>query len=229
MAVRAIESLVSWLEQALDIDGMLRTWLLVEPAVRAAQAPALVFLHGLDDPAMSDQARGHYRIFAEHARALDFIAAFPRGSLGALPSQPGSLGWEPAGEDANRTFLHRLAEVLVRDLDADPARLVLAGFSNGAFFVAKELARGAETPFAAFLLSAGGAPTGGRVGPRRSRVHVEVGHQDTHQRDAVRELVEQLRSAGWLDGRDLRAVEHPGGHVLEVRDFEDVWRFLTSR
>lgn len=223
---------VSWTEETLSVDGTPRTWLLVEPAGAAKLAPAVVFLHGLDDPTISNQSRSQYRFIAAKALSLGFIAAFPRGSIGALPGQPGSLGWGPAAEEVNARFIHQLADVLVRDYHADPTRLILAGFSNGAFFAAKELLR--ETPFTAFFLSAGGEPPGGEpiicpITTRRPRVYVEIGLEDAYQLAPVHCLLEHLRSSGWVEGETLRSVEHPGGHMFYAGDFDDVWTFLTRR
>jgi poly(3-hydroxybutyrate) depolymerase len=216
---------VIWTKQTLFVDGMPRRWLFVKPTGAGRLVPAVVFLHGLDDLNISDQTRGQYQCIAANARKLGFIAALPRGSVGALPAQPASVGWGPVAEDENVRFIRQLAGTLVHDHDADPARLILAGFSNGAFLAAKELLR--DTPFTAFFLSAGGEPAACAISGRRPQAYIEIGTEDAHQLPLVRRLLEHLRSSGWIEGQTLQTVEHPGGHMLYATDFANIWSFLT--
>jgi|SRR6185369_658574 len=219
---------MSLTEQFLQVRGIARAWLLVEPNGNARPAPAVVFLHGLDDPSISEQTRRQYQFIAERARSLGFIAAFPRGLLGALPAQSASLGWVPVAEDENEDFICKLADVLVCDHNADATRLVLAGFSNGALLVAKVLLK--ATPFTSFFLSAGGELELAACPKthRRPPVYVQIGLEDPYHLTPVRRMLDRLRSFGWFDGQTLLTVEHPGGHAFYEGDFDKAWKFLTS-
>lgn len=217
-----------WSEQMLEVGGLERRWLLVRPETEAKVLPVLVFLHGLDEETISKQTADQYTFLAQQARSLGFIAAYPRGLRGALPAQAGSLGWQPVGEDANRRFLLRLIEVLVSKHGADRARIVLGGFSNGAFFVAKELLCERDTPFSAFFVSAGGNAAAECTPHRRVPVYVEIGLNDTYQLAGARAFTAKLEQFGWLPGRDILVVEHPGGHAFYGQRFDDIWRFLAG-
>lgn len=217
---------VHWITKTLTVGAERRTWFLALPIRGRGPRPALIFLHGLDQPAISAQAAGQYRFLSDHARALGFVAAFPRGSLGALPRFPALLGWGPAGEDANAAFVHRLADTLVRNYQADSSKIVLAGFSNGAFFAANELLR--ESPFRALFLSAGGSLPATPALTSRPRVYVEAGLEDAFELSTVRTLVGDLERNGWSKGKDLRVAFHPGGHNLYAMDFDAIWSFLIA-
>jgi polyhydroxybutyrate depolymerase len=105
--------------------------------VQRAPAPTVIVLHGATATAeRTAQASG----FAEAAAAQGFVSVFPQGINRQW--NDGREGHTSAVDDVG--FLRRLVDELVRRGVADPARIYLAGISNGGMMTFRMLCDSAE-------------------------------------------------------------------------------------
>lgn len=132
-------------------DGMRSV--IVTPAAQLS-APTLIVLHGAT---ISAELTANWSGFAEAAKAHNFAAVFPEGI---------SRLWNDArGDNLSASddvgFLKKLNDELVRRRVADPARIFIAGISNGGMMAlrmlceAPELYAGAATVIANMPAEAG--------------------------------------------------------------------------
>ena len=222
----AASSRVSAVEESLLVEGATRTFSVLDHRKDRDRDGVLVFLHGLDAATVSDQARGHYALFRAAAERLHVMAVFPRGSRGTLANQPELLGWYPEGIPANRAFFASLVDHLVAHHGVDRRRIVLVGFSSGAFFAARELQESA-LPIGGYYLIAGGEPSASPfacAAPKPSVV-VEVGRDDEFQYAKAMALVERLEGCASLR---LRVIRHERGHELIGLGLDENLRFLLE-
>src|SRR5260221_7490597 len=116
---------------ALEHGGRARTWIAYLPA-RAATHPALVIvLHG--SMGTGERARvGFGYDFDLLADQNGFIAVYPQGYEGHWNDCKLKGPYAARRENIDDVgFLHALVDRLVKDHDADPARVYVAGISNG--------------------------------------------------------------------------------------------------
>ena len=144
----------------LDVGGRARTThLFVPPTPPAGLRPAVIALHG---------GGGRGDRFDRSTAGTLTAAAARRGWLVAFPEGV-AKGWNdgrPPATDRDReradvddvAFLRALAADLAAHHGADPARLYVAGLSNGGF-MAQRLALDAPNTFAAFAAVAANLPT----------------------------------------------------------------------
>jgi polyhydroxybutyrate depolymerase len=105
--------------------------------VQRTPAPTVIVLHGATATAEhTAQSSG----FAEAAAAQGFASVFPQGINRQW--NDGREGRTSAVDDVD--FLYRLVEELIRRGVADPARLYLAGISNGGMMTFRMLCESAE-------------------------------------------------------------------------------------
>ncbi|MDR3640042.1 MAG: PHB depolymerase family esterase [Humidesulfovibrio sp.] len=128
----------------LRYDGLERRALLTLPksaALKQGQAgprlPLIVFLHGAGSSAAQAMRQTG---LAERAAAAGFLAVFPEG-LGPEGEQTWNA-WMCCGYARDQRvddvgFLSALIGRLCADYDADPKRVYLAGFSNGAMLASR--------------------------------------------------------------------------------------------
>lgn len=123
----------------LRVDGGDRTYALhVPPALpRGARVPLVIILHGYGGSgAHIEQVTG----FSAAADSAGFVVAYPDGER-SLTTRP---HWDVfAAHSVDIDYLRALIDTLERREPIDPARVYVAGFSNGAFMsyrVARELA-----------------------------------------------------------------------------------------
>lgn len=146
---------------SLTHDGAERRALVTLPKAQpqpkgkpASRLPAIIFLHGAGGSAMQAMRQTN---LAARAAAAGFIAVFPEG-LGPEGGQTWNA-WNCCGYARDSRvddvgFLSVLVNRLRADFHADPARIHLAGFSNGAMLASRFVL---ERPgVAASLVSAAG-------------------------------------------------------------------------
>src|SRR3979411_2996355 len=116
---------------ALEHGGQARTWIAYLPA-RAATHPALVIaLHS--SMGTGERARASFGYdFDLLAEQHGFIAVYPQGYEGHWNDCKVKGPYAAKRENIDDVgFLHALVDRLVKDNDADPARVSVPGISNG--------------------------------------------------------------------------------------------------
>lgn len=98
------------------------------------QLPLLISLHGGADYA---DANMQYTGFLDIINEKGFVAIFPQGTVAA---GKGDTGWYAGGDCTNLevcdlSFIERLIDYSIEDLNIDENRVYVSGFSNGAFMV----------------------------------------------------------------------------------------------
>lgn len=131
-------------EAKIIVDGIERTYLVHRPVSAPIPAPVVVCLHGrgIDALAMAQMCG-----MDEVADREGFVTVYPDGS----EDPDGGRFWrwkiEDSGEIASPAeiaFLSALLDELPRRILADPSRIYVTGFSNGAilsYLVARELTK----------------------------------------------------------------------------------------
>jgi poly(3-hydroxybutyrate) depolymerase len=128
-------------------NGDQRAYLLRLPAgynpARPAPYPMVVLFHGAGQSAQAFAARPGLVRMQALADAQGKILVFAEGAVGTSVTAPGT--WDATAGGADLLFAEELTDFLATspDLDADPARVLAAGFSAGGHFVH---ALGAEAP-----------------------------------------------------------------------------------
>lgn len=158
-AVALLPALSAANAQALSLehDGRVRHYLLHVPEGVSGKAPLVLALHGRGG---DGEQMARLTGLAEAADRFGFIAAFPSGLGGEWNYVAGVRGYELETDDVG--FLRALAHSLAEEQPVDPARIYVAGFSNGGF-MAQLLACEAADVFAAFA-SVAAAGFGGQPG-----------------------------------------------------------------
>ncbi|MEP9349651.1 PHB depolymerase family esterase [Xanthobacter sp. KR7-225] len=158
-------------EHRLNVVGEARRYLVVTPQARADQPPGprpvLIALHGAMQTPESFRA---YAGFDAAAAANGFVVVYPQGegkvwNDGRPAAMRLKLMLRPGDDEA---FLIALARRLVAEGVADPARLYLAGISNGGFMVQKMACEQAGL-FAAYVAIMSTAPANYREECRPAR------------------------------------------------------------
>jgi polyhydroxybutyrate depolymerase len=114
----------------LNVDGVDRTYRVFVPPTldRSQPAPLVMILHGGNNTA-EDMAKA--TLFDREAVAGEFIAAYPEGEAKAWNAGSCCGGAPRRGTD-DVGFLTRVLEQLEADYPVNPARVFVAGVSNGA-------------------------------------------------------------------------------------------------
>lgn len=217
--------------ETLDSDGDAREYyLFIPPGLPASQpVPLVVMLQGFDSPdAPSGATRSLYRAIAAAARRHSFMAVFPRGMKGSFPDVPDVRAWCPEYFQKNRGFLVRLVSFLKRQHPIDARRVILAGFSNGAYFASTELTARPDTPFTGFWLDGGGYPYAFRPDVKRHPAFLTWGAHDIYNASNTIELAEFLAGHGWRPDTDLRSESHPWAHVFNDDAVDRAVDFLLN-
>jgi predicted esterase len=189
-------------------DGRLRV---PDNAVLAgARLPLIVMLHGAG---------------SGHERALRRIAPIADAALVMLPESLGAT-WDVL-EGGYGPDIVRLDAALARVLAAwpvDPARLAIAGFSDGASYAFSLALMNGDLFSHGLIFSPGFALPMGIVG--RPRFFVSHGTMDEILaiEHASRRLVPRLLRGGWT----VRYVEFDGGHTLPEPVAREALDFLNA-
>jgi polyhydroxybutyrate depolymerase len=116
---------------ALEHGGRMRTWIAYLPAKPGARPALVIALHG--SMGTAEQARAAYGYdFDLLADQQGFIAVYPQGYEGHWNDCRVKGPFAAKRENVDDVgFLHALVDRLVRDHNADPARVYVTGISNG--------------------------------------------------------------------------------------------------
>lgn len=142
-------------EQQVDVDGVSRRWTTVVPPGPAASA-VMVVLHGVGGRGADMRAAG----FEPLAAGKGVVLAYPDALGGAWnDGRPGADQVVPGAPVDDIRFLRLMIDETVSRTGADPRRVALVGFSNGAV-MASRLACDLADRVSALALIAGTAGQG---------------------------------------------------------------------
>lgn len=124
--------------QSIVVDGLDREYHVFIPE-NAQMKPLVVLLHGhggsFDQSIGEDRSKAPQKVWLSLAENEGIIVVIANGSIGPLDSR----GWNDCRNDARGnpdtddvTFLSNLIDQVGRDYNHDPARVYVAGVSNGA-------------------------------------------------------------------------------------------------
>lgn len=215
--------------QTVIVHGENKTYYMVEPTAPPQEAgySVLIFLHGLDwqEGHLSSVTHKQFQDISSLAHEYGFIAVFPVGEIGAFSDYPQARGWGPQKYIASVALIEVILEHLQQHYTVDSSRIVLSGFSNGAYFAAEHFLKTAGSPFSGYWLVGGGAacyPMSPRL--HCSRMWVEMGEKDQWNTPPAKQLCAYLLESDCA--KQLRFHEHSRGHELYVDNFADVYQFL---
>lgn len=116
---------------ALEHGGRTRAWIAYVPAKTAAHPALVIALHG--SMGTGEQARAGYGYDFDLLADQDgFISVYPQGYEGHWNDCKVKGPYAARRENIDDVgFLHALVDRLVKDHDADPARVYVTGISNG--------------------------------------------------------------------------------------------------
>ena len=212
--------------QKLNMPTQEREYLYFESREGASTCQVfLIFLHGLQQCREGMfQGLEPLRQLANR-KGIELIA--PLGLKGSFRDDLPSFAWHPGDFDEHVSLIEAIISSL-RSKNPD-AKIILAGFSNGAFFLS-DLIREREVLCDGFWLSCGGYR-----GEVKAPMHVnqkivlEVGKEDHFHLEAVRFFRDDLITLGWELERTLFYHEHSGGHWMDLESFSEKMSFLISK
>lgn len=196
-------------EQQLELDDQTRRWTVVVPERPDGTLPAglVVVLHGVGGRGSDMRAAGFEPLAAGHV-----VVAYPDGLGGAWnDGRPGADPVVGAGVDDVR-FLRLLIRETVARTGADPSRVAVVGFSNGAI-MAGRMACDAADAVAAVAMIGGSGGQGFEQTCRPARpvaVMLVAGSND--------------RTVPYAGGRVADWGTKKRGYVAGVDDFAAFWR-----
>ncbi len=191
------------------------------PARLGEPLTLVLFLHGVIKPETTWQW-AQQRALARAAAAHGFVALMPRGRRGQGPrgmedwwTWPTSVRAQQAVEVELHAEWQRDRTELEQHLGRDFARVLVFGFSNGAYYASSLALRG-RFPADGFGVFAGGSSAEHLLAParrltERPPIYVGYGTADRSAREDAAALGRALRRLGWPS----RVVARPGiGHTM---------------
>jgi predicted esterase len=177
-----------------------------------------VYLHGVDEPSVSEQELGNRQSLDTIARSLSMRIALPRASM-PCANQPSSLCWGWAFDEREVDVATEAVKRAATSCFGAGHPFGLIGFSNGGYLVTK-LLRTCELhdtlPEATWMLTVGSAMNHGPLEPRPEdlsrcgRLVMLVGTHDTYNFDPDDGLLHALEAKH----ADVSGVRFDGGHVV---------------
>lgn len=226
-------------DQRIDIAGESRSYYLhVPPSYDpCVPTPMLLFFHGTDrelDPTGNQDHYVRYTRLPESADENGYILVIPSG----LPADGTYFGralvwaWSELGiSERNEQFALALTDSVPRQYHVDSSRIFFAGFSSGAHFAVRLLARHAGR-YAGAGIFAGSLSGEDLSTTTRIPTFLVVGVDDDSYVDRMRTLRDTLRGFGWVDGVDLYYEEIVGlPHEYPTTRFggsrnQEMWDFF---
>lgn len=196
------------------VGGVDRRWMLVVPpnTTERQRLPLLIVLHGVGGKGPAMQRLG----FDKLAAPAGYIVAYPDAFGGSW--NDGRPGMEPlVGSPVDDVaFLRELISRSVAEAGADPTRVAIAGFSNGAL-MASRAACDMTDQLASVVLVSGAGPRDMTQRCKPSRplpIMVVFGTADT--------------VVPYEGGQVANSGGKPRGQVAPVREMLDIWRGVNG-
>lgn len=224
---------------APELEALTDTVCAYEPATEAADGSQrgprtlVIFLHGLVKRD-SDWAWGQQRLMARMAKTHGISALMPRGRPAFGPGRdPDVLAWPTAQElqkDHEAGLLQEWAAARAEfERRSGPFQRVLVfGFSNGAYYATSLALRGKLTIDGYGVFAGGSGGKYSRLLAKQSaeRVPIFVGYgtKDKARRDP-RGLVTMLKSLGWPHRSKVERI----GHTVSDAQIRAALAFLKAR
>ncbi len=192
--------------------------------------PLVIFLHPLVG-AGSNWQWDQQRLLARLGKASGFSVLMPRGRLGIGPKRAQDIYAWPTSAGMQERYEDELIEEWsqarrkVEEREGKFSRVVVFGFSNGAYY-ATSLAMRGRLEVDGYGVFAGGSGSKylrllAAKAPRRAPIFVGYGTKDPAHRDQ-RELIEMLKSLGWKH----RAKSARVGHTVTEDQLQGALHFL---
>jgi predicted esterase len=208
-------------------------------ALQSAEAPRdtlVIFLHGVVKPDTGWQHQ-QQRAIARAARVNGFDVIMPRGRRGIGPKGMQDWWTWPTGVAAQQKVEPELLQEwdgarteLETRRGASYAKVLVFGFSNGAYY-ATQLALRGKAPGHGSAVFAGGASGDwlerhAKAAKARVPLYVEAGSRDRAAIGDARRLREMLQRLGWPH----RFVERKGGgHSMPDAGLEAAFGYLSEK
>lgn len=185
----------------------------------------VVFLHGLVKTDSRWQHH-HQRIMVRGAKREGYSLLMPRGIEGGHPHYPGKVGWPVTAADQKKYESPLFAQwkAAQRALEKEGSsfdRVLVVGFSSGAYYGASLALRGAFEADG-YAVFAGGGPWG-LAAKRRAPIFVGICEKD-RTAGGARLLVEALENAKWPHAAESREV----GHELDDDHLDHAITYLRT-
>jgi len=194
----------------------------------------VIFLHGVIKSGTTWQ-HNQQKGFALYAKRYGFTALMPRGRQGVGPKGMRDWWTWPTSAKAQKEVEAAVVEewmtarTQLEAKDGKPfERVLVAGFSNGAYYASSLALRG-RLEVDGYAIFAGGSAPGylqkrARNVERRPPIYVGYGTKDAAGRDASK-LGIALRALGWKHRVEARAGV---GHSITDSQFKHAWQFLGA-
>ena len=180
--------------------------------------PVVVYFHGML-PGATDWTRvRELSLLAREARKRGLGLVAPRGEQGLCPWAKEHWCWPN-----DRSQLAEVGRVLER-LKLSSSKPVLAGFSNGGYFVTL-LATDTKLDAAAYVVMHAGPVTGSTFPAERARPTLLLGAaQDAYQLPGMKRLATMLEEAKWPARLSVRE----GVHEVTPEDVKALFDFVEA-
>jgi predicted esterase len=175
-------------------------------------------MHGVDEPAISEQERANRRALEAMGKALSVRIALPRAAK-PCPNQPASLCWGWSFDEGEVDAAVNAVRSAATTCFGAGRPFGLIGFSNGGYLATK-LVRTCELheklPLARWVVAAGSAMSHGPLEPKPKdlsqcgRLRLLTGTDDAYNFDPSDALLHALEAKH----ADVRSVRFAGGHTL---------------
>jgi poly(3-hydroxybutyrate) depolymerase len=203
--------------------------------LKGKKSPLVIFLHGMDGAWPNRYfTKPQYEYINKSAWKKNFIAVFPKGTLGACNAENDHkyllyYCWS-AKNNTDRDFLISLKDTVVSLYDADPKKVYLLGFSNGGYYVADYLTHYSHNDFAGYgINSAGGElPENSSLFKDKFPVSLNVGNKDEYQLEPMRKLKNNFVNLGWKLGENLQYQEFDARHEMSKNALDSEIDFLLN-
>lgn len=189
----------------------------------------VIFLHGLIDAEnLPDLVLEVLQKQETAFEGEDLIFIFPVGLKGAFSEQGDRLGWWPNFLDQNSELFENLVKKFKNTVSLD--KVVLGGFSNGAYLTSHFLQSHENTIFDAFWIQGGGyVEAESQLREKQKKAVIEVGVDDIWHYDTVKNLGNHLMKNQWHEGQDFLFRELENGHELNLNHLRENLEFLLNK
>lgn len=225
MSSKVVANSSDFISQTIPVDGVNRKYLIAGNVTQKKNHKVLcVFLHGLTQEQNLDEHSLHqFREMQIKGEKFDCLFVFPIGLQGIFPKEENSFAWWPDAEKKNLKFITLLLAKIKADFQIK--KCVLAGFSNGAYFVSNYLQNN-ELAFDGFWMQGGGEKLSDCHQKSSQGIVLEVGVDDNWHLNSVKKLQKTLIECGL--GDKLLYRELPCDHKFDLQHFDENWKFLIQ-
>lgn len=207
-------------------DGSYRSFLIPREIPKNIRG-VLIYFHGLQSSRFNTNS---WETIAETVLEYDILPIFPLGDRGLFPNKPQMFAWGPKQFNDNLEVLDQLISYLYKTYDLTlSSPIVLAGFSNGAYFLSQVLQNSRNLPgVVGYWLQGGGGPVSQINRSPLPKVYLEVGKYDEYHFQSVQGEKRKLEKIFYKEEDKARFLylEFDGGHEFWLNNFPVVYKFF---